>query len=620
MANLWKAVVTVKGGPIPEEVIERVREHYDIVDVVGRYVQLKKSGRNYFGLCPFHSEKTPSFSVSPEKQIYYCFGCGEGGNVIKFIMEMEQLTFVEAVRRLAEEAAIPLPQVGTISDPEDGPRKRMREALEWACRLYHHILLNTDQGRDAFRYLQERGVSMETIKEFRLGYAPSSGDILLRFLKRKGFSEKLQEEAGLISSSDSATLPRRFFDRFRGRVMFPIHDSQGRVIAFRGRMLGEGHPKYLNSPETPLFHKGRQLFNFHRARRAIRRERQAILFEGYMDVIAAWQAGIQTGVASLGTSLSDDQARMIRLNAEHVTICYDADDAGQAAADRGLEVLKERGCLVKVAQMPPGMDPDDFLRKRGAEAFREEILAEALPLPAFKLEYLKRDHNLQDEGERMKYLTRALDVISDLSLAIERDHYLRRLADEFRLSLDALKEEQKRIWRRKKEKKRDKGGAKWNTEYHESKHMVAHQRRPSAYEEAERQLVALMMRDQSVAERVRESIGAEFHVEEYAAIVAYLYAYYAEGHPPDPSRFIHYVKDERLMNCASELAMMEFPDSVSDEGIEDCIRRVRNYPLYLEMESVKRQIEQAERAGDIAKAVQLGAEFDRLKKRVQVRP
>ena len=381
MANLWKAVVTVKGGPIPEEVIERVREHYDIVDVVGRYVQLKKSGRNYFGLCPFHSEKTPSFSVSPEKQIYYCFGCGEGGNVIKFIMEMEQLTFVEAVRRLAEEAAIPLPQVGTISDPEDGPRKRMREALEWACRLYHHILLNTDQGRDAFRYLQERGVSMETIKEFRLGYAPSSGDILLRFLKRKGFSEKLQEEAGLISSSDSATLPRRFFDRFRGRVMFPIHDSQGRVIAFGGRMLGEGHPKYLNSPETPLFHKGRQLFNFHRARRAIRRERQAILFEGYMDVIAAWQAGIQTGVASLGTSLSDDQARMIRLNAEHVTICYDADDAGQAAADRGLEVLKERGCLVKVAQMPPGMDPDDFLRKRGADAFREEILAEALPFP-----------------------------------------------------------------------------------------------------------------------------------------------------------------------------------------------------------------------------------------------
>ena len=240
--------------------------------------------------------------------------------------------------------------------------------------------------------------------------------------------------------------------------MFPIHDSQGRVIAFGGRMLGEGHPKYLNSPETPLFHKGRQLFNFHRARRAIRKERQAILFEGYMDVIAAWQAGIQTGVASLGTSLSDDQARMIRLNAEHVTICYDADDAGQAAADRGLEVLKERGCLVKVAQMPPGMDPDDFLRKRGAEAFREEILAEALPLPAFKLEYLKRDYNLQDEGERMKYLTRALDVISDLSLAIERDHYLRRLADEFRLSLDALKEEQKRIWRRKKEKKRDKGG------------------------------------------------------------------------------------------------------------------------------------------------------------------
>lgn len=610
----------MKGGPIPEEVIDRVREHYDIVDVVGRYVQLKKSGRNYFGLCPFHSEKTPSFSVSPEKQIYYCFGCGEGGDVIKFVMEMEQLSFVEAVRRLAEEAAIPLPRMGTFSDPEDGPRKRMREALDWACRLYHHILLNTDQGRDAFRYLQERGVSMETIKEFRLGYAPSSGNILLRFLKRKGFSEKLQAEAGLLSTSESATASLRYFDRFRGRVMFPIHDSQGRIIAFGGRLLGEGHPKYLNSPETPLFHKGKHLFNLHRARKAIRRERQVVLFEGYMDVISAWQAGIQTGVASLGTSLSEDQARTIRLSAENAIICYDADDAGQAAADRGLEVLKGRGCNVKVAQMPPGMDPDDFIRRRGAEAFREEILAEALPLPAFKLEYLKRKYNLQDEGERMKYLTHALDVISDLSLAIERDHYLRRLADEFRLSLEALKQEQKRIWQRKKEKKRDKGGAKWNTDYHEGKHMVVRQRRPSAHEEAEKQLVALMMRDRNVAERVRESVGADFHVDEYAAIAAYLYAYYAEGNPADPSRFIHYVKDECLMSRISELAMMEFPESVSDEGIEDCIRIIRNYPLYIEMESVKRRIEQAERAGDIAKAVRLGAELYQLKKRVKVRP
>ncbi|MFS8512241.1 MAG: DNA primase [Planifilum fulgidum] len=612
-----KAVVSVRGGPIPDEVIDRVREHYDIVDVVGRYVQLKKSGRNYFGLCPFHSEKTPSFSVSPEKQMYYCFGCGAGGNVIKFIMEMEQMSFVEAVRHLAEEASIPLPRAGTLADSEDGPKKRMREALEWACRLYHHILLNTDQGRDAFRYLQDRGVSMETIKEFRLGFAPSSGNVLLRFLRRKGFSEKLLEEAGLVSSSESD--PPRFFDRFRGRVMFPIHDFQGRVIAFGGRVIGDGHPKYLNSPETPLFHKGQHLFNLHRARRAIRKAREVVLFEGYMDVITAWQSGIQTGVASLGTSLSEGQARVIRRCAENVVICYDADDAGQAAADRGLDLLKDQGCLVKVAQMPPGTDPDDFLRKRGAEAFREEILAEALPLPAFKLEYLKKDFNLQDEGERMKYLTRALDVISDLSLAIERDHYLRRLADEFRLSLDALKQEQQRIWRRKKEKKRDKGGTKWNTEYHDAKHMVAHRRRPSAHEEAERQLVAMMMRDRSVAERVRETVGAEFHVDEYAAIVAYLYAYYAEGHPADPSRFIHYVKDERLMNCISELAMMDFPDSFSDEGIEDCIRMVRNYPLYKEMDTVKRQIEQAERAGDIAKAAQLGAELYRLKKRVQAR-
>ena len=232
-----------------------------------------------------------------------------------------------------------------------------------------------------------------------------------------------------------------------------------------------------------------------------------------------------------------------------------------------MELLKDQGCLVKVAQMPPGMDPDDFLRKRGAEAFPGRNSRRSPPLPAFKLEYLKRDHNLQDEGERMKYLTRALDVISDLSLAIERDHYLRRLADEFRLSLDALKEEQKRIWRRKRKKRGIKGGRSGilNTT------MQTHGRTPAKAFRLRGGGKAAGGHDDARSKRgrrVREYVGAEFHVEEYAAIVAYLYAYYAEGHPPDPSRFIHYVKDERLMNCVSELAMMDFPDSVSDEGIE----------------------------------------------------
>jgi DNA primase len=599
-------------GRIPDEVIDQVREHFDILDVVGQYVQLKRSGRNYFGLCPFHSEKTPSFSVAPDKQIFYCFGCGAGGDVIKFMMEIEQLTFVEAVRHLADQAGIALPEADREDRPEEDRRTRLRQALELAARLYHHLLVNTDHGQSARAYLERRGVSMETIREFQIGYAPASRQFLLSFLKRRGFQEQEMEEAGLITMRENGT---GYYDRFRGRVMFPIHDAQGRVIGFGGRLLGEGRPKYLNSPETPVFHKGRNLFNLHRARQAMRKDQQAVLFEGYMDVIAAWQAGIRSGVASLGTSLTEEQARVIRRNAEMAIICYDADDAGQSAADRGLELLHEQGVIVKVARLPQGMDPDDYIRERSAESFRRDVIYSALPLTAFKLERLKKDYDLRDEPQRLKYLTQALEVIADLSLAIEQDHYVRRLAEEHQLSLDALKQELRRIRRRKqRENKGDKGQTKWNNEYHNTKHMVGPDRRTAAHE-AEKQLLAMMIRDKEIAAYVQEAIGADFHVDEYQAIVARLYAYYAEGYPADPGRFLHYVKDAELSSYISELAMMDIPDDFPGKAVDDCIRRIRHHTIHLQLIEIKRQIEEAERAGDTAKAAQLGIELLQLEKK-----
>ena len=462
---------TMKGGIIPDEVIDSVRKHFDILDVVGQHVQLKRSGRNYFGLCPFHSEKTPSFSVAPDKQIYYCFGCAAGGDVIRFVMEMEGLTFVEAVRQLAEQAGIPLPSVEHRNPMQEERRTQMRKALDLAAQLYHYVLLKSKASRTARQYLLGRGVSPETITQFQLGFAPARGDFLLKFMKKRGVRESVLEEAGLIVARDSSTGRSGYFDRFRGRVLFPIHDSQGRVIGFGGRALGEGKPKYLNSPETPLFQKKNYLFNLHRARPVMRREQQAVVFEGYMDVIAAWQAGLKSGVATLGTALTEEQARIIRRNTETVVICYDADEAGFSAAHRGMELLADQGCIAKVAQLPRGMDPDDYIRKYGADAFRNEVIAGALPFTAFKLEALKKGVNLKDDSQRMKYLLQALEVISDLPLAIERDHYMRRLADEFNLSLDALKQELRQIGRRKR-RSRDKPRSKWHNEYHRTKHMV----------------------------------------------------------------------------------------------------------------------------------------------------
>ncbi|SFS81856.1 DNA primase [Marininema halotolerans] len=606
-------------GRIPEEVIDRVREHHDIVDVVGRTVQLKKSGRNFFGLCPFHSEKSPSFSVSPEKQIFHCFGCGLGGNVFRFIMESEQMTFIEALRHLAEEAGIEVPTPDSREDSaEERHRLHLLQAMDLAGRLYHHLLTETDHGKEAREYLRERGILPETMAQFQIGYAPDSYHFLHPFMKRRGFSEEVLAEVGLISERERRGKPS-YFDRFRGRIMFPIQDSQGRVIAFGARILGDGRPKYLNSPETTLFHKSHFLYNLHRARKGIRTKEQAVLFEGYMDVIAAWQAGLTTGVATLGTALTDSQARVIRRNTEEVVICYDSDSAGFSATVRGMDVLKQAECIVKVAQLPDGMDPDDYIRVRGADAFQSEVIAQAVPFTAFKLESLKKEFNLRDTDDRMSYLNQAVNIVAELPHAIERDHYLRRLSEEFRVSLDALKQEQRVVASKKRrESMGDKGQGKWHNGYQESKHMVGQDRKALAFETAERRLLLLMIHHADIAEQVREKVGAEFNVEAHAAIAAYLYAYYAEGYTADPARFIHYVKDDRLVQEISALMMSEsHDDQVSNGEIADYIRHIRNYPLHRKIEQKQEQVKQAERSGNIAEAVQLGIELMKLREKVQ---
>ncbi|MDQ0416271.1 DNA primase [Croceifilum oryzae] len=608
------------GRRIPDEVINQVRRHFDIVDVVGKYVQLKKSGRNYFGLCPFHSEKTPSFSVAADKQIYHCFGCGAGGDSIKFVMDVEHLTFLEVVERLAEEAGISLPNEVRELTPEEMERATLYKILDLSAKLYHHVLMNTPQGNDGKAYLARRRVNPETAQAFQLGFAPRSYDFLLSFLTKRGYATSLIEKAGLIKKNDSQGTYR---DRFYGRLMFPIHDSKGRVIAFGARSFEESEQaKYLNSPETGLFHKRKQLYNLYRAKSSIRKEQNIVLAEGYMDVIMMWQEGVHTGVATLGTALSEDQVNVIKQHTKSVIICYDSDNAGQNAALKALELMRPHELMVKVAPLPIGFDPDDYIRRFGGNSFQKEMIAGAVSSISFQLERAKKDFRLQDEVERLTYIRKAVEMISDLPIAIEQDHYLRKLAEEFQISMEALKEEQRHIrFRKKKQAWGDKEAGKWNNGYKEDSRMVSRKLRSyHPIERAEMHLLAHMMRDRSVCDWVQDHLGADFQTEVHTALVAHLYSYYAEGHPAELGQFLHSLKEPSFIHKATEIAMMDVPEEVSEEALKDYINQVKQVPLEREWNKNQKLVKQIERAGEPMKAAQLGLELiEQLRQKKKMR-
>jgi DNA primase len=600
-------------GRIPEEVIENIRIQNDILDVIGQYVHLKKTGRNYFGLCPFHSEKSPSFAVQPDKQLFRCYGCGESGNVISFIMKVEALEFPEAVRLLGERAGIELPREEVTQENREVQQKKdvMLEAHDKVAKLYRHILLQTEYGALARNYLLNRRMQIATIEEFDLGFSPDRWDYVTHFLEKRQYPLPTMVQGGLLSTNEGG----KVFDKFRGRVMFPIHDTQGRVVAFGARTLGDEQPKYLNSPETPLFNKSNLLFNLHRARTHIRKKQEAILFEGYVDVISAWQAGVYNGIASLGTALTEQQARIIRRNTENVIICYDSDQAGIEAAFKGAEQLVGAGCTVKVAQMPRGMDPDEYIGKYGADRFKQDILLNTLSLTAYRLQVIQSRYDTKDETEQIKYINEALEEIARLDSAVERDHYLRQLADEFNLSLEALKTEQYKIFKRqKKSAGRDNLTRSWNNSIDNSRNLTARPLLP-AYVNAEKQLLSIMMQDADISDRAQETVGADFIVEDHAALAAHLYSYYAAGYGPEVSRFISFLQDERLIEKASELAMLDIdPANVSRRQLEDYIRQITDYPKRLEIEQLEQERKKQEKLGNVMEAARIGMEIVQLKK------
>lgn len=415
-----------------EDVIEEVRTQNDIVDIISGYVRLQRKGSSYFGLCPFHNEKSPSFSVSPGKQMYYCFGCGAGGNVITFIMEYENYSFGEALQVLANRAGITLPE------QEYGREEREKEELKRtlleinkraANYFYYH--LKQPQGREAYSYLKDRKLSDETIRHFGLGFANKTRDDLYRYLKGKGYTDRMLKESGLVFVEENGGK-----DKFWNRVMFPILDVNNRVIGFGGRVMGSGEPKYLNSPETKLFDKSRNLFGLNYARTS--REKYMLICEGYMDVIAMHQAGFVNAVASLGTAFTSQQAVLLKRYTGQVILTYDSDEAGVKAALRAIPILKEAGMSIKVLNLQPFKDPDELIKNKGADAFKQRI-EQARNSFLFEIDVLKKQYQLDDPEQKTKFYQETAKKLLAFPEALERDNYIQAVSREYFIPYEDLK-------------------------------------------------------------------------------------------------------------------------------------------------------------------------------------
>ncbi len=417
----------------PDELVEEIREKNDIVDVISGYVKLKRQGSNYFGLCPFHNEKSPSFSVSQNKQMFHCFGCGAGGNVFTFVMEYENYTFPEAIRFLAGRAGVTLPEISYDAEAKkkDNKRARILELNRDVAKFYYYTL-RSPQGQTGLEYLRKRELSEETMKRFGLGYSSRYSDDMLRFLRGRGYSDELIREAGLVNYDEKNGM----YDKFWNRVMFPIQDINHRVIGFGGRVMGDGKPKYLNSPETIVFDKSRNLYGLNLARTS--RKNHMILCEGYMDVIAMHQAGFTEAVASLGTAFTPGQASLLKRYTQEVLLTYDSDEAGTKAALRAIPILKEAGLHGKIVRLEPYKDPDEFIKNLGAEEFQKRIDGAENSF-FFEIRVLQRGYRMDDPASQTEFYREIAKKLCEFPEELERENYLKAVAREYMIDADQLR-------------------------------------------------------------------------------------------------------------------------------------------------------------------------------------
>ena len=596
---------------IPEATIEAVRMKTDIVDLISEYVQLTKRGKNWFGLCPFHGESTPSFSVTEDKQLFHCFGCGASGNAITFVMDIENSQFTDAVVKLAERSGVEID--AAISQGSEGSRprdefKHMVEAHALAANFYSHLLLNTVEGEEALEYLENRGFTRASIEKYGIGWSLNDFEALSDLLKRKDFDMLEMERAGLCIMKDDGT---GFFDRFRGRIMFPLHDDSGNVIAFSGRTLFEGKEvaKYLNSPETPIFEKGQMLYNLHNARLNVRKTGKVILFEGFMDTISADRADVTNSVALMGTSLSDAHLIKLKRIAKEIIICCDGDNAGWEAAKRFASMTYKKGFDVQIALLPNSMDPDDYIMEFGGQAFREKIIGNPHSYMSFIMAYAKRSKNLSYENDVLQFIHEVLEELASRTSPVEKDLYIRQLSEETNISIEAIQQQFMKVAGNRARQAKS-APVRVGNEIA----TTSPRRKKTGTERAERLLLYHLLNDGSLFDRFQEERRDVFIRDDYSAIFVRLAGFYEEHGTPDFHRFAESLEDRELRKLVLEAAMTERDPEHAKEEVDDCIKHLEKYRVGLSIKEKMHQSKEAEKMNDHTRALELARDIIQLRK------
>ena len=552
-----------------EELIEEVRSRNDIVDVISGYVRLQKKGSTYFGLCPFHNEKTPSFSVSPGKQMYYCFGCGAGGNVLTFMMQYENFTFQEAMQSLADRAGIQLPkqEMSAAQRQKADRRSKLLEINKTAAK-YFYMLLRSPQGRHALDYFTRRELKPETMQHFGLGYSGKYSDDLYRYLKKQGYSDDLLKDSGLITIDEK----RGGYDKFWNRAMFPIMDVNNRVIGFGGRVMGDGEPKYLNSPETMIFDKSRNLYGLNFAR--VSRRPHILLCEGYMDVIALHQAGFDNAVASLGTSFTSGHANLLKRYTKEVYLTFDSDGAGVKAALRAIPILKEAGLTAKVIDMRPHKDPDEFIKALGAEEYQKRI-DNAENSFLFEIRMLERDFDLSDPESKTEFFRQVSRRILEFPEALERENYIEAIAGRYQIGFEQLRgmvnSEGLRGSGAVSRRQPLKTGSREKT------------KKEDGMKKSQKLLLTWLIEDESLFDKIGMYISPEDFTEEiYRRTAEILFEQHAAGEL-NPARIVSMFTDEEQQREIASLfhARIRAVESGKDreKALNETVRRVKQHSI-----------------------------------------
>jgi len=581
---------------IPDEIVARIIEKSDIVETISVYVPLKQVGRNFKANCPFHNEKTPSFVVNPDKQIFHCFGCGAGGNVVSFIMKQDRLEFPEAIRLLAEKANIQIPQQTSTDKSAVSMKNELLKVCDAALQYFHKNLL-FDKSSDAQKardYLKNRKVSLDTVKQFQLGYVPQAWDSLLSYLRNAGFSIGVIEKAGLIIARDNRD---GYYDRFRNRIIFPIFDVKSQSIAFGARTMESNEVKYINSPETPLYTKGQHVYGLHLAKQAISQKDFVIIVEGYMDCLTPYQAGVQNIVASLGTALTIDQIRLLRRYTRNVVFLYDMDAAGEAAMMRSLDTLIEEGMSVKVASLTEGQDPDSFVREAGVDAFYENV-ARALTVFDYKLKVLSGRYDANSVEGKAKITAEMLPTIKRFDDAVIRAGYLERLSKEINIPQHAITTEFKKIEAKKDFTK-----------------PAAPQVVQEQYRMVEMSILKLLLEEETFISQTKEQVPLNnFQDTKVRQVISRIYDLFDQGISVSGINLISSFEDDDTQKMVSRLLADETLAGDKNKVHRDYVNRIKKNRIDLQIKSLMKQISESEHLENQSELENLLTELTVLKK------